>query len=117
RLPARRGELVGAPGRALRELLGPPGTSLEPNLGRGEQSNTTVMYGDRLVLKLFRRVAPGRNPDHEVLAHLAQVGFANVPALGGALEYRPDGEEVGTLAVLTQLVPNEGDAWTAALGE
>ncbi len=45
-----------------------------------EQSNTSIVYDDRLILKLFRHLRPGPNPDVEVTSALADVGFANVAA-------------------------------------
>ena len=82
----------------------------------GEHANSLRIFGDALVVKLFRRAQPGTNPDLEVGRHLAAVGFRNAPRVLGALEYkRPgtngDGGGPRTIAIATAQVPNEGDAW------
>ena len=114
--------LVGHANPALRRLGGqfsPDGTPLEVHIPRADQSNSSVVFGDRFIMKLFRKVEPGENPDLEVGRFLTErARFPNVPALCGALEYRAGrgDEEPGTVAVVHQLVPNEGDAWSHALG-
>ena len=70
------------------------------------------------MLKLFRRVSPGVNPDLEIgrqLTEHAQLPF--VPRVAGALEYESDSSRHTTLAVLHEYVPNIGDAWTYTLDE
>ena len=108
------GTVVGVPGRGFRRLRGDAPLESAP-LG-AEQSNTSLVFGDRLILKLFRRLEPGTNPDLEIGRFLSEeVGFANVPAVAGAIEYRPRKGEVASLAILQQNVPNEGDAWRFTL--
>jgi maltose alpha-D-glucosyltransferase / alpha-amylase len=97
--------------RALRRIRDEAPESLEPAPIRAEQSNTSVVYGERLILKLFRRLEPGVNPDLEIGRFLTEKGFPHVPQVVGALEYRPGGDESTTLAVLHEYVANEGDAW------
>ena len=61
-----------------------------PRCSRREQSNTSVLFGDRLILKLFRRLEPGINPDLEIGRFLTeQTGFRHTPPVAGALEYPP----------------------------
>jgi len=78
-----------------------------------EQSNTSIVYDDVLILKVFRKLESGPNPEHEMTDFLtARARFAHVPQLAGAIEYaRLDGAPV-TLAVLHRFVPNRGDGWT-----
>ena len=78
----------------------------------GEQSNTSVAYGDVLILKAFRKLAPGTNLECEMSEFLTvRAGFANAPALAGAIYYAGvDGLET-TLAALHRFVPNQGDGW------
>lgn len=90
--------------------------SLEPKVSKAEQSNTSIIYGDAFILKLYRRLEPGVNPDLEVGAYLTEQGFPHTPPVAGAIEYRtPRGTM--TAAVLQGFVPNEGDAWDYALGQ
>ncbi|HEV8631837.1 MAG TPA: maltose alpha-D-glucosyltransferase [Thermoanaerobaculia bacterium] len=116
------GEVMAAATPALGTILGslPAASALEPQLGRAEQSNTSLVFGDRLILKLFRKVEPGTNPDLEVSRFLAARGFPHTPPLAGWLELRRRhagtlaGERL-TLALLQAYVPNEGDAWSYSL--
>ncbi|MFV9506143.1 MAG: maltose alpha-D-glucosyltransferase [Oscillochloridaceae bacterium umkhey_bin13] len=111
----RGGELSGLPTRALRALLGDE-RQLEPAVLRGEQSNTSINFGGRLIMKLFRKVDVGLNPDLEVGRYLTdEAGFAHTPPVAGAIEYSRPGDEPMTLAILQGFVVNEGDAFDFAL--
>jgi len=89
---------------------------LEPAPLRAEQSNTSVRFGDRLVLKLFRKLEPGVNPDLEIGRFLTdQTGFRHIPRVAGALEIRDRRHEPVTLGILQELIANEGDAWSYTL--
>ena len=80
-----------------------------------EQSNTSVVIGERLILKLYRLLEPGENPDLEISAFLTDAGFADTPALAGSMVYRaPEGWTAAT-AMLQEFVPSSGDAWSAML--
>ncbi len=80
-----------------------------------EQSNTSIIYGDRLILKIFRRLQPGINPDYEIGRYLTErVHFPRVPAVAGALEYRMTAETSITLGLLQQLVESQADGWRHA---
>ena len=71
-----------------------------------------MLFGDRFIMKLFRRVEPGVSPELELTRHLTEkAGFANAPALAGWLELRAGRAEPMTLGVLQAFVPNKGDAW------
>jgi maltose alpha-D-glucosyltransferase/alpha-amylase len=107
-------EIQGVPTRAFRSLRANAPAQLEPSVMRAEQSNSSVLYGDSMILKLFRRVEEGVNPDYEIGTFLTERGFAHSPAVGGTLEYRSDGHPM-TLAILQAFVRNEGDAWTYTL--
>jgi maltose alpha-D-glucosyltransferase/alpha-amylase len=109
------GGLIARPTRAFREIRGPSDAPLEPSVLRAEQSNTSVIYGDRFILKLFRRLYPGVNPDLEIGHFLTERGFGNIPPVAGAIEYHKEQEQPMTLAILQALVPNQGDAWEYTL--
>ncbi len=103
------GELAGVHTRAFRDLRGPADAPMGASLIRGEQSNTSVIYGDRLVLKLIRKIADGVNPDIEIGRFLTErTRFAYTAAVAGALEYRVGQDEPMTMAILHQFVPNQG---------
>ncbi len=106
------GTLAGVATRAFRTLRGDPEVALPPVVLRGEQSNTSVAYGDRLILKLFRRLADGVNPDMEVGRFLTErTHFTHIAPVAGALELRRPGGEPATVAILQGYVTNATDAW------
>jgi maltose alpha-D-glucosyltransferase/alpha-amylase len=90
------------------------------DIGRltAEQSNTSLLYGDRLILKLFRRLQPGINPDYEIGRQLTErVGYPRVPAVTGAFEHRMTAEQPMTIALMQQLVESQADGWSHATDE
>jgi maltose alpha-D-glucosyltransferase/alpha-amylase len=90
--------------------------ALTPQVMSGEQSNTSIAFGDRLILKLIRRLETGRNPDLEIGRFLTErVAFPNTAPVAGAISARGVGREPGTVAIVHGFVPNEGDAWSYAL--
>ena len=113
-LEGSRGSLVGVPGPAFRRMRGTG--PLDSRLLGAEQSNTSVVFGRRLILKIFRRAEPGANPELEIGRFLTdRARFAHAPAVAGGLEYRPRRGGLVTLGVLQACVPNRGDAWTHTL--
>jgi maltose alpha-D-glucosyltransferase/alpha-amylase len=81
-----------------------------------EQSNTSVVYGERFILKLIRRLESGINPDLEIGRFLTErQSFAHIPPIAGSIEYCPHHGEPATLAILYGFVPNQGDAWQYTL--
>jgi maltose alpha-D-glucosyltransferase / alpha-amylase len=95
-------------------------SDVEPDAVRrlgGEQSNTSVVLGESMVLKLYRRLQPGTHPEVEVGRFLTEVaGFRNTPALLGFVEHFTRGGGARTaLAVLQEFVRNQGDAWRVFL--
>jgi maltokinase len=82
----------------------------------GEQSNTSVVFDEALILKLFRRIEPGVNPELEVLGFLSERGFRNAPALGGSYSYA-GGPLNATLGLVQEFVPDALDGWELALAE
>jgi maltose alpha-D-glucosyltransferase / alpha-amylase len=88
---------------------------LVPQVVSVEQSNTSIAFGDRLMLKLIRRLEAGRNPDLEIGRFLTERAFPNTAPVAGAITAGGFGREAGTLAVVHGFVPNEGDAWAYAL--
>ncbi len=82
----------------------------------GEQSNTSLVFDDELILKVFRRLEPGINPELEMLRFLTEHGFANIAALGGWYAYS-GGPLSATLGILQEFVRNGEDGWELALEE
>jgi maltose alpha-D-glucosyltransferase / alpha-amylase len=83
-----------------------------------EQSNTSVLYGDRAILKLFRRLQPGINPDYEIGRQLTErLAYPRVPAVLGAIDYRMTAEQPVTIGMLQQFVESQADGWRHATDE
>ncbi|RPJ86556.1 MAG: alpha-amylase, partial [Acidobacteria bacterium] len=104
------GELEGWTSREARRLAN-SGSELKASAVQVEQSNTSVVFGDQFIFKLFRKVDVGVNPDLEIGRFLTDKGFAHVPQVAGALEYLKPGRRSMTLGILQTFVPNQGDAW------
>ncbi|WP_411158314.1 maltokinase N-terminal cap-like domain-containing protein [Streptomyces sp. CBMA29] len=122
RVPGRTGRLCFS---AEPQEEFPPG--LTPRVSTAEQSNTSVVYGDAYILKLFRRVSPGTNPDLELSLALAHKGSRRVAepvawfeALPPEGVKGPQGAAAGTtepttLGVLQRFLPGSSDGWALAL--
>jgi maltose alpha-D-glucosyltransferase/alpha-amylase len=111
RLSGASGEIAGATGAILAQTTAaPPSRVLAV-----EQSNSSIIYGDQIFLKLYRRLELGENPDAEILRFLGDQRFPHVPPFGGAVEYHNAGGERQVLALALGLVPNDGDAWSFTL--
>ncbi len=99
--------------------LGQDGADLETGDVKrlsGEQSNTSIQLGDKMVLKLYRRLQEGIHPEVEVGRFLTEVAhFQNTPTTLGTLEHANADGSVTALAILQSFVRNQGDAWRLTL--
>jgi maltose alpha-D-glucosyltransferase / alpha-amylase len=112
---AGRGELLGRKDTPLGTRASR--AELEASVLRGEQSNTSIVFGDRYMMKMVRKLEPGVSPDVEIGRYLAR-RVEHVPELVGTIDLeRPGAKEPATLAMLQRFVPNEGDAWVHTLDE
>ncbi|MFW6072901.1 maltose alpha-D-glucosyltransferase [uncultured Ralstonia sp.] len=80
-----------------------------------EQSYSSLVIDEAVVVKLIRRVSAGTHPEVEMTRHLTRAGYVHTAALIGEIVHEGAGSEPTTLAVLQRYVPNQGDAWTWAL--
>src|SRR5438132_1453077 len=112
KLRARRGEILGSPSA---QFAAAEDLSANSRVMRGEQSNSSILFGSQYFLKIFRKLEEGINPDVEITRFLTErAKFPNVPAFAGTLEYR-SGKNTVVLALLQSAIANEGDAWTFTL--
>ena len=89
----------------------------EVNWLAAEQSNSSLTIGDRLMLKIYRRILPGPHPEAEMGRYLTAQGFANVPPLfGDVVRIAADGTP-HTLAIALGFIRNQGDAWSWTLDQ
>ena len=94
-----------------------PGAEIDPSLDSivltAEQSNTSLVYGEESILKVFRRVSPGPNPDLEVTSALNRLGSSHIAQPYGSIETMMDGVAT-TLAILSKFLRTATDGWTLA---
>jgi maltokinase len=94
-----------------------PGARIDTGLtslaSPAEQSNTSLVYGDAYICKLFRRLTPGVNPDLEISLALSGSGSKHIPELYGWIETVLDGEST-TLAMLSEYLRTATDGWQLA---
>jgi maltose alpha-D-glucosyltransferase/alpha-amylase len=110
------GTLVGSTTKAFARLRGQETIRLEAALAVTEQTNNSVVFGERLILKISRRLEEGLNPELEVGRFLTEkTNFSQIAPIAGSLEFRRDRAEPLTLAILQGYVPNQGDAWQYTL--
>jgi trehalose synthase-fused probable maltokinase len=83
-----------------------------------EQSNTSLIYNNKYVLKFFRRIYADKNPDFEMSQFLSEKkGFKNTPAYLGSINIVDSDNDYITIGLLQEMVLNEGDAWEYMLKE
>jgi maltose alpha-D-glucosyltransferase/alpha-amylase len=87
----------------------------QSKVGSAEQSNTSIVFGDAAILKLFRMLKSGDNPDVEVTEFLTtRAEFPHTPRLLGTIEYTV-GDTRFVAGMLQQYLPGSSDAWSFAL--
>ncbi|MBC3361895.1 maltose alpha-D-glucosyltransferase [Pseudomonas sp. SWRI154] len=108
-LPCAEGELRFEPTEGLAALN--LGAEPEVRYLSAEQSNSSVVVGGSLVLKLIRKVASGVHPELEMSAYLTAAGFSNIsPLLGSVIRRDAQGEDA-LLMIAQGYLSNQGDAW------
>jgi maltokinase len=103
----------------LRPVTGFAGLGREMLTARAvgaEQSNSSIVFDDELILKVFRRLEPGINPELEMLRFLTEHGFENIAALGGWYAYS-GGPTSATLGILQEFVRSGLDGFELGLEE
>jgi len=106
------GEIHAASTSLFLSLCGASSGALQPKPIKAEQSNSSIIYGDRVILKFFRRVEAGENPDLEIGRFLTEAkSFPHIPAVAGWLDYKGKDDREMSLGILQAFVPNVGDAW------
>jgi maltose alpha-D-glucosyltransferase / alpha-amylase len=115
-IPAVQGKLRFRPTAAFAEIAGQDYATLPVERPRGSSSNTVVNMREKLMLKGYRRLRVGLNPELEMGLYLTEVAnFANCAPLAGVLEYIANDGQTRLLAMLQAFVANQGDGWTYSL--
>jgi maltose alpha-D-glucosyltransferase/alpha-amylase len=109
------GELVGSATQMYQSLC-EEDSDLEPSLIKGEQSNTSIIYGECFILKLFRKLEEGINPDLEIGLFLnEQKHLEHFATIAGSLEYQRPKAEPMTVGILQQFIPGVRSSWEYTL--
>ncbi len=112
KISGEHGELYGLPGKKLKPILD---TINEPIISKPlklEQSNSSIIYNDAFILKLYRRLEEGTNPELDVLRFIDEMtGYENIPPFAGSLEYSDKSGAKMTAGILQGFVENSGNAW------
>ena len=118
KIKAREGEFVAYPNKGFnisridRELV------LDSSVLNFEQSNTSVLYKNTFILKLFRKLEDGIHPDAEITRALTEKAhFRHIPPFAGAIEYQHRKSGPTFIGLLQDFIPNEGDAWRFSLDQ
>ncbi len=83
-----------------------------------EQSNTSIVFNEKYVLKFFRRIYADRNPDYEMSRFLSEKkDFKNTPAYLGSVQIKDQDNTSITIGLMQEMVENDGDAWDYMLKE
>ena len=83
-----------------------------------EQSNTSLVYNEKYVLKFFRRIYADKNPDYEMSRFLSEKKeFKNTPPYIGSINIVDSEDNNITIGLMQKMIPNEGDAWDYMLKE
>jgi trehalose synthase-fused probable maltokinase len=111
------GEVIAFSTRRFEELHDDEDELFVPRVLKAEQSNSSIIFGNRLILKLFRRLDVGINPDVEICRFLSERHpEVHVPALAGGIDFQSHGK-ISNVAILQAFVPNQSDAWQYTLRE
>jgi len=114
RIHNSHGEIEATRTPALRQTLETE-TMPEPVIHQSRDGHVTIIFGDKLAVKFFRRISPGVNPEWEIGTLLTQKHFQNCPPVLGALEYRGNDNSEMTLAVARSFVPQAKSGWEFTL--
>jgi len=114
--PGSFGNLLGHATADFKQLLAAQSEEVMACPVTSEQNNTSMIFADQLILKLFRQLHPGRNPEIEIGHFLSErAHFAYAPKMIGSYTYAPFRGEETTVAVVHEFVPNQGTAWDLTL--
>jgi maltose alpha-D-glucosyltransferase / alpha-amylase len=115
-ITSSQGKIVFRPTAAFTDIAGRDYAKLSVDRPRGSSSNTVVSIGERLMLKGYRRLRAGMNPELEMGLYLTEVvNFPNCARLAGVVENVGNDGQVRLLGMLQAFIANQGDGWTYAL--
>jgi maltose alpha-D-glucosyltransferase/alpha-amylase len=111
-LRSQHGKIIFSPTAAYTQLRGDASASLTAGVPLAQGTNTALKCGDRLFLKLYRRLQSGVNAEAEIGRFLTEVArFPHIAAVAGVVEYEREDGAHATLGLLQAFVLNQGDGW------
>ncbi len=114
-VPGKSGRLIPAQSKGLHDLLA-EGRPTSSRVLKVEQSNSSIIFGEQIYLKLFRKLDEGLNPDLEVTKQLSErCGFPCVPTYLGDIQYLSRGQEPAAVVMAQGFTSNEQDGWSQTL--
>jgi len=117
-LESKHGTIRGISSKLSRTLVENAKGDMTVRRSSAEQSNTSILFGDKLIMKCFRKQQFGPNPDTEIARFFTEkTQFKQIAPFGGSIEYSRDDQPPAALAMLQGLVANEGDGWQWTLEE
>ncbi len=111
KLKGQFGEIEGSSGSRLKKL-NTKDLPLKPHVVAFKPSNTSIILSDKYFFKIYRSPQEGENPDVEIMKNLTRHSdFENIPQYAGRMDYKREGFEDTSLGMLSDLIPNVGNAW------
>ena len=111
KIKGMHGEIEGSSGSRLRKLSTAE-LPLKPQVLAFKPSNTSLILGDKYFFKIYRNPQEGESTDVEIMKNITRHSdFANIPPYVGRLDYKREGYEETSLALVADLIPNVGSAW------
>ncbi len=112
----KNGKFIASPAKNFENELYVSEPALQSQVLKAEQTNTSVLYDNTYILKCYRKLEAGINPDSEIIAYLSdKKGFSNIAPFVGHIEYHLPYREKTSIALMQKFIPNQGDAWNFAL--
>ena len=109
-------EIISYPGKKLNKQAAKEALALPSTVVKGEQSNSSFIYGQQFFLKLYRKIEEGNHPASEMERFLTEKAhFSHIPQFLGALEWRRPNQQTACVALLETVVPNDRTAWSFSL--
>jgi maltose alpha-D-glucosyltransferase / alpha-amylase len=108
--------IKGYPGKKFKQLTRESSGVMESRVLKGEQSNTSVIYGNEIYLKMFRKIEQGVNPDIEITRYLTEKKKTDTaPAFAGHIEYTDGKGAAVSMAILQGFIQNSTEFWSYTL--
>lgn len=117
KIPGTNGsQLVGLRGSGVTKSSPPRAEIFPSRVAAVEQNNTSILYGEKLLFKMYRKLEEGFNPEPEILRYLAgKKKFPYVPSYAGGIEYRTASGKCYDIGVMQTFIPCHGDGWRNTL--